>query len=272
MANFSSRYGYVQNEIQINSVSERLRNRIFSVFYEREYNSMSIFLISLVEKMLGEFGLPYTFPDSQTAKRTNSNELKEFICCTSEWYTVYDFIEKYIFLLKEDKRQSVIQTYNRILREEVAGYRIVEQQIVPITNEGELETIVSAKNTEFDSVNTHISKALSLFADRTKPDYENSIKESISAVEAMCCIITGMTSAGATLGASIKKLKDNGVHIHQAMVSGFSSLYGYTSDEGGIRHGSIDFANSSSEDAKFMLVSCSAFVNYLIEKWSKVHH
>ncbi len=24
-----------------------------------------------------------------------------------------------------------------------------------------------------------------------------------------------------------------------------------------------------AEDAKYMLVSCSAFVNYLIEKWSK---
>ena len=56
------------------------------------------------------------------------------------------------------------------------------------------------------------------------------------------------------------------------MESAFTSLYGYTSDEGGIRHGSIDVSNTPSEDAKFMLVSCSAFVNYLIEKWSKVEN
>lgn len=50
----------------------------------------------------------------------------------------------------------------------------------------------------------------------------------------------------------------------------FSSLYGYTSDEDGIRHGGIDFKNAPAEDAKYMLVSCSAFVNYLIEKYEKV--
>lgn len=68
----------------------------------------------------------------------------------------------------------------------------------------------------------------------------------------------------------IKKLKDNGVHIHAAMEKAFTALYGYTSDENGIRHGSMDFSNALAEDAKYMLVSCSAFVNYLIEKWSKV--
>ena len=41
------------------------------------------------------------------------------------------------------------------------------------------------------------------------------------------------------------------------------------SDEDGIRHGGIDFKWAPAEDAKYMLVSCSAFVNYLIEKWSK---
>ena len=56
-----------------------------------------------------------------------------------------------------------------------------------------------------------------------------------------------------------------------AMENAFSSLYGYTSDENGIRHGGIDFTNAPAEDAKFMLVSCAAFVNYLIEKWSKVN-
>ena len=100
-------------------------------------------------------------------------------------------------------------------------------------------------------------------------DYENSIKESISAVEAMCCIITGLTGAQGTLGKAIKKLKDSGVCIHSAMESAFSSLYGYTSDQDGIRHGGMDFKNAPAEDAKYMLVSCSAFVNYLIEKWSK---
>ena len=35
------------------------------------------------------------------------------------------------------------------------------------------------------------------------------------------------------------------------MESGFSSLYGYTSDQDGIRHGGIDFKNAPAEDAKY---------------------
>ena len=56
------------------------------------------------------------------------------------------------------------------------------------------------------------------------------------------------------------------------MIEAFLSLYGYTSDENGIRHGGIDFTNAPSEDAKYMLISCSAFINYLIQKWSKINN
>lgn len=133
-------------------------------------------------------------------------------------------------------------------------------------------TIKEAKNSNFDSVKIHIDKALGLFAERRNPDYENSIKESISAVESMCCIITGLMGRNATLGNTLKKLKENSVHIHQAMEKAFLALYGYTSYEDGIRHGGIDFRNAPSEDAKYMLISCSAFINYLTEKWRKINN
>lgn len=88
----------------------------------------------------------------------------------------------------------------------------------------------------------------------------------------MCCIITNETGSQATLGKTIRKLKEKGIHIHSAMESAFSSLYGYTSDEAGIRHGGIDFTNAPAEDAKYMLISCSAFINYLVEKWAKANN
>ena len=94
----------------------------------------------------------------------------------------------------------------------------------------------------------------------------------LSAVEAMCNIIVGNDGANATLGNSIKKLKECGVNIHSAMESAFNKLYGYASDSGGIRHGAIEFVEVPSEDAKFMLVTCSAFINYLMEKWIKIRN
>lgn len=164
---------------------------------------------------------------------------------------------------------NVPNALNAILEEEKSGYRFFKDQFINIVNEKELESIDRAYSSPYVSVNTHIKKALSLYSDRKNPDYENSIKESISAVEAMCCIITGMTGASATLGAALKKLEDNGVVIHSALREAFSKMYGYTSDANGIRHGGIDFKNAPSEDAKYMLISCSAFVNYLIEKYNR---
>ena len=59
------------------------------------------------------------------------------------------------------------------------------------------------------------------------------------------------------------------VKLHPKLQEGFKALYGYTSDTHGIRHALKDDATPDAEDAKFMLVSCSAFVNYLVEKANK---
>ena len=275
MSTFSNRYGYSHNQIQFEMASDSLKKRIFASFYKQEFDYYDTLewenYTTGIEDMMIEMGVPYKFPNNSIIKEKNATVLQKYIVESKEWYVIFDFIERYLSISKTDIANKMTKEFNRILEEEVSAYRIVDKQVVPITNESELATITEAKKTPYQSVNTNISKALDLFADRRNPDYENSIKESISAVESMCCIITGMSGAGATLGKAIKKLKDKGVHIHSAMESAFTSLYGYTSDEGGIRHGSIDFSNAPSEDAKFMLVSCSAFVNYLIEKWRKAN-
>lgn len=57
--------------------------------------------------------------------------------------------------------------------------------------------------------------------------------------------------------------------MHPALKGAFEKLYGYTSSAKGIRHALLDEPNLGFEDAKFMLVSCSAFVNYLKSKAAK---
>ena len=89
------------------------------------------------------------------------------------------------------KKDEFISQVNRILEEENSGYRVIAEIFVTITNEVELSAVEETLFSPFDVVEKHIKKALSLYSDRLHPDYENSIKESISAVESMCCIITG---------------------------------------------------------------------------------
>lgn len=70
------------------------------------------------------------------------------------------------------------------------------------------------------------------------------------------------------MGQALKEVKTK-VGLHRALEEAFSHLYGYTSSADGIRHSLMDEHKLSFEDAKFMLVSCSAFINYLITKASK---
>ena len=80
--------------------------------------------------------------------------------------------------------------------------------------------------------------------------------------------MTGETSA--ELSKALKKLEQR-TPIHGALKKGLISIYGYTSDGDGIRHALMDEPNLDQEDAIFMLVTCSAFINYLIVKADKLN-
>ncbi|NOT48655.1 MAG: hypothetical protein HOP17_13015 [Acidobacteria bacterium] len=55
-------------------------------------------------------------------------------------------------------------------------------------------------------------------------------------------------------------------HLHGALKQGFLKLYGYTSDADGIRHGLMDESALTGDDAKYFLLTCTSFINYLKAK------
>ena len=264
---FSERYGYRPiQDIQYDSMSENLRNRIWNTFYSYDIQSGGIASKRITDAINGKRTIEEEIADrlgfilNASIEDRAQNKIKDYIM-NSEWYKVYDFIEIHLQCLDEENRVTRSEQYNSVLEHEKAGYRVINNEVSKITDKEEIAEIERAISSQFDSVNRHISKALSLYSDKENPDYENSIKESISAVEAMCCHITGEEKA--SLGKTLKKLTDNGITIHSAMEEAFKKLYGYASDEGGIRHGSIDFVKAPEEDARYMLITCSAFINYL---------
>lgn len=176
-----------------------------------------------------------------------------------KWYEIYDFIEftaKKLNLFDELTRSGI----NKILEVENSAYRLVGSNFIETTNEFEIKAIEEGIASESVAVSGHLSRAMQLLSDRKSPDYRNSIKESISAVETVCRII--VKDEKVTLGRALKKIPS----IHGSLLSGFSHLYGYTSDEAGIRHSLLDESSVTCEDAKFMLVSCSGFCSYLLTK------
>lgn len=184
-----------------------------------------------------------------------------------KWYEVYDFIEFLASGKNPYDKKEIIAQANRVLEREMAGYRFVGAQLARITDEGEIQAIQEAMETAkekgLSGVEGHLNAAVSKLSDRKDPDYRNSIKESISAVESIAKIIAGDPKA--ELAPALKKIEEH-FRLHGAMKQGFLSLYGYTSDEGGIRHAMIEESNCDFDDAKFMLVSCSAFIHFLIGK------
>lgn len=189
----------------------------------------------------------------------------------AQWYEVYDFVEfvPRIVLSSPESREFRLRC-NEVLERELSGYRFVGECISPITNETELkeieEVLKTATEKRLEGVREHISAALSRLSDRKQPDYRNSIKESISAVESISKIIAQDPKAELAKALRIIKTK---IALHPALEQGFLKIYGYTSDEGGIRHALTEESNCDFEDAKYMLVSCSAFINYLIMKSQK---
>jgi DNA-binding transcriptional ArsR family regulator len=185
---------------------------------------------------------------------------------TAPWNWVYDFVE---VLARIRGHNQFPARCNYILQREMSGYRFSDTTLVPITDADELEAIREATGLPslLQPVRVHILSAVALFSDKA-PDYRNSIKESISAVEAMCKILTGEDKT--TLGQALKRLEDKGIELHGALKQAFSNLYGYTNDADGIRHALLEQSSLDFDDAKFMLVSCSSFVNYLAAKARRV--
>ena len=95
-------------------------------------------------------------------------------------------------------------------------------------------------------------------------DYPGAVRESIHAVESTA---RHFDSDAGTLGPALKSLERAGA-LHPALKQAFSNLYGYTSDEQGIRHALIDGpqANVGHDEAVFMLGACASFSSYLARK------
>lgn len=147
----------------------------------------------------------------------------------------------------------------------------MKEQLVQITNEAEILEINRALDNlslnGLNGVNSHLSEALKKISDKMAPDYRNSINESISAVESLCDEITGNTNISPSNALYEVKTK---IAIHSSLEQEFNKLYAYAGSVDSIRDELQAESNIDQEDAIFVLITCSAFVNYLIAKANKV--
>lgn len=272
MALFSQRKGFkpVREIVQFESMDEALRNAIWNCFHSQIVHK-SGFMDNPDYFHRGDIHLFADYFWANFLKRAIDtrpqrqdgiyNELRQ-IFFRFHWYEVYDFVE--FIVLCVNNTENFEAAINEALEIEMAAYRLVHGKIVGITSQTELNAVDTAlAQSDFAGASQHLKRALELVSDKHKPDPRNSIKESISAVESAAKEIT--QSPKATLEDAIKLLEKNG-ELHGCLKAGFSKLYAYTSDKGGIRHAMLDEPNLTKADALFFLVTCSAFINYLKSK------
>ncbi len=285
---FSERKGYIKvsDAFQKDGINDALLNSLWNVLCIHLWERESYLYIQYGRPIIEEFGkglwIHFFKKPIDTMPKIHVNisgaghggpilgEIRNFFF-NAQWFLVYDFIEFTCQFHSNDPRFSNLPVgINQVLEREMAGYRLISGKIVDITDEQEIQMLEEAlqeNDQKFSGVVKHLQRALELFADRKNPDYRNSIKESMSAVESMMKVITGNSKASLEEGLNHLK-KNNKLPAHQALHGGWTKLYGFTSDAGGIRHASIDDQDPgiSIDEARYFLLSCTSFTNYLKTK------
>ena len=283
MKSFSERKGHIKvsDAFQKDGINDALLNSLWNVLYVHLWSRDGYLYVQYGSPPIEVFGKELwiyflkrpvdTMPQVRHGHGDRILEkIREFFF-NAEWFFVYDFIEFTCKFHSNDPRfLNLPNAINQVLERELAGYRLISGEIVDITDNQEIQMLEEAlqeKDPMFSGVVEHLQRSLELFSDRKNPDYRNSIKESISAVEAMMRAITGNPKA--FLEDGLNHLKKSGkLPVHAALHGGWVKLYGYTSDEGGVRHALIadqdpDIGNA---EAKYFLLSCTSFTNYLKTK------
>jgi hypothetical protein len=282
MSRFSERIGARQPArlIQIESMDDALRASLWNAVLERygiDQGEWAAAVQSLAKHL-------FKNPADSAPKYNDAGYkwLRErfFGCSWHEAYDILEFLVLHIDVIQSpnqadryyrSQRYDFLVAINGILERELAGYRFVNGVLSPISNPIEISAIEVATSTAasagLSGVHEHLITALEFLGRKPLADFRNSVKESISAVEATVNLISGTNGNG--VAGAIDSLSSQ-APIHGALKTALKQLYGYTSDSDGVRHAIMEEANVDFEDAKFMLVACSAFVTFLIGKASKV--
>jgi len=265
MPRFSERISGVKIEIQLESMNDALRNSIWN--FTRELIRIELRLSQVQRITSTVLRLPVDVvggPDPRTWLLGMCLKQLDW----AGWYDLLEYAVENAFLLSDKVTPVEARAAaNTLLEREHSGYRFIAGTLAPITASAEIAEIEQATRAAsifgLDGAREHITQALNLFGKRPDPDYRNAVKEAISAVEGVVKMIDGTRAGGLHDALAAVSAR---IDLHPALKAGLEKLYGYTSDEDGVRHPILEEATVDEVDARFMIVTCSAFVSFLISK------
>jgi hypothetical protein len=212
---FSQRKGLkpVEKLVQSDDIDIDLKNGLWSATqicywdnYSSDYPSLEWIRDSNLEDLFVKYWIDFFKSpiDTLPTKLSDAKRMVRKYFFGAEWNEIYDFIEFTANNGPEKYNITFKEQCNNYLEKENSAYRFVDSVLVEISSEEEIESIEDAISSvsKFSGIKAHLNSAVLMLSDRKNPDYRNSIKESISAVEAISQLITNDKKA--TLGKLLK--------------------------------------------------------------------
>lgn len=202
-------------------------------------------------------------PSSFSSKTSLVKNRIDSIVRGENYGLLFDLVE---FFFNHDLCSSAFKTeLANVFEETRSAYRVKDNKILAIGTVEQKNTFETALEAA-DSMGTNAPKThlISSGTHLRNGDWADSVRESIHAVESVTKFLEPNAS---TLGPALNKLEQKG-YLHGGLKRAFATLYGYTSDEEGIRHAKVfeDVANVDETDALFMLGACSSFVSFVLSR------
>ncbi|HEY4215019.1 MAG TPA: hypothetical protein VGM84_26315 [Steroidobacteraceae bacterium] len=196
------------------------------------------------------------------------DRIKKYVLGTAKWHEFFDLVQfaAYFGTAPESTaRAQRRRVWNSALENEGCAYRFVGGRLAPLSTEEEQASVEEALSSPLKSVRSHVLTALQKLSDRPAPDIRNAIKEAISAVESALKVTTDRTKGD--LRDALPAFESKYGKLHPAFRGAVEKLYAYTSDEKGVRHSLLeDDAKVDFDDARFMVIACSALCNFLVAR------
>lgn len=180
---------------------------------------------------------------------------------------VLDIVE---ILVNDPDGSTLSEKIKELFEQHGAAYRLdttqLPHQFFPCASKEQGDATQTAIETLQDGgmsgASTHLRRAASHLNNQ---QFSDSIANSIKAVESVARLID---QSAKTLGPALDSLEAKGILKHAALKEAFKKLYGYASDEKGIRHAltNRDNANVGIDEAVFMFGACASFAAYLANK------
>ena len=270
---FSQAQGYEElpGPLKLEELPSEARVRIWNVFYvsiSASKTSSGEIVHPWREILLAMHASHHNLPldEWNNSFKGNRRNLRQWVE-TLRFNKVFDLIQ---FVLRQPQcPRPFIDLMKGAFASSNLAYTIDETPpptIIPAVTDAEGNTIIESlqalRRAGLDGSASHLREASECI---NRNDWAGSIRESINAVESVARRLD--PKASRTLGPALASLEKH-VALHPALKEAFTKLYGYTSNEQGIRHALLDrsTAEVGIDEAVFMLGACASFASYLWRK------